>query len=215
MSKLLKEKCLSVEFKRLEEPELLRWTRNKLAEDGAAADESTVRHLVHLAGPDLRRLKIEIEKLVTASMPEKIITLLMVDDLVPYTRELDNWLLTEEMIAGRKANAIKLARKLMDDGAEPLAILGLIGSNFRRLLTAKELMTRGVNRNEVSRVSKAPYKSQEQFFAFARRTPSRSFADALGRISAADVAIKNSIGGSGPAGARVQLEMLICELALL
>jgi hypothetical protein len=29
------------------------------------------------------------------------------------------------------------------------------------------------------------------------------------------MAIKTSLGGGGPAGARMQLEMLVCELALL
>ena len=33
------------------------------------------------------------------------------------------------------------------------------------------------------------------------------------RIRAADVAIKTSIGGGGTTGSRLQIEMLVCELA--
>jgi hypothetical protein len=37
---------------------------------------------------------------------------------------------------------------------------------------------------------------------------------AIQRIAKADLDIKTSKGGSGPVGARLQLETLVCELAL-
>jgi DNA polymerase III delta subunit len=40
----------------------------------------------------------------------------------------------------------------LDDGAEPLMLLGLIASNFRRLSLAKEMMTQGVDRKEIMRI---------------------------------------------------------------
>jgi hypothetical protein len=35
------------------------------------------------------------------------------------------------------------------------------------------------------------------------------------RLAEADLAIKTSIGGVGPAGARMQIEMLVCELSTM
>ncbi len=215
MSKLLKEKALAVEFEKLKEPELLRMARAKLNEAAVTADDSTVRHIIGLVGPDLRRLMTELEKLITASMPERIIDKEMADGLVAYSRVEENWGLTDNLISGRRGHAIELLRKLVDDGSEPLALLGLLGSNFRRLMIAKELMAKGAGRAEVIRVTKPSFNSQEEFFSFARRTDARSFARALRRIAETDFAIKTSVGGSGPAGARMQLEMLVCELALL
>ena len=41
----------------------------------------------------------------------------------------------------------------------------------------------------------------------------RALDRAIKRLAETDAAIKRSIGGSGPAGARMQIEMLVCELS--
>ena len=97
---------------------------------------------------------------------------------------------------------------LLDDGAEPVMLIGLIASNYHRLALAKELMTRGATKEEVFRLVQMPYSKREDFLATARRTDSAYFAQRLRRIAAADLAIKTS-----QATPRLQLEMLICELA--
>jgi len=104
---------------------------------------------------------------------------------------------------------------MLDDGAEPLALLGLLGYNYRRLLMAKDMMTRGASRSDVAAILRMRYSDQEAFFAAARRADLGKLGSAIKRLADADIAIKSSIGGSGPAGARMQLEMLVCELALM
>ncbi|MEQ1646144.1 MAG: hypothetical protein ABL959_22020, partial [Pyrinomonadaceae bacterium] len=92
-------------------------------------------------------------------------------------------------------------------------LLGLISYNYRRLLMAKDMMDRGVPRGEVAKVAKLRYNDQEPFLASARRASLSKLKHAVTRIAATDLAIKTSIGGSGPAGARLQIELLVCELA--
>jgi DNA polymerase III delta subunit len=77
------------------------------------------------------------------------------------------------------------------------------------------MMERGVDRREVASVAKLRYNDQEPFLAAARRADGRSLARAVESLAKTDVAIKNSIGGSGPVGARLQIEVLVCELAML
>jgi len=91
-------------------------------------------------------------------------------------------------------------------------LIGLIAGNFHRLALAKELMSRGASREEVFRAVAMPFSKREDFLATARRTDTRALSSHLNRIAAADLAIKSSIGGGGPTGARLQLEMLVCEL---
>ena len=93
--------------------------------------------------------------------------------------------------------------------------MGLISYNYRRLLMAKDLMSRGADRREVANVAKLRYNDQEPFLAAARRADMQSLIQAIKRLADVDLAIKTSIGGSGPMGARLQIEMLVCELALL
>jgi DNA polymerase III delta subunit len=80
---------------------------------------------------------------------------------------------------------------------------------------AKDMMERGVDRRDVANVVKLRYNNQEPFLAAARRVELNKLATAVKKLAQTDLAIKTSVGGSGPAGARMQLEMLVCELALL
>jgi DNA polymerase-3 subunit delta len=210
MSKLLTEHCAAVEFARLAEPELLQFARDKVREMGVTADEKAVTQIVGLVGDDLRKLNLEIEKLAVAAYPDNIISFELVESLVPSSRELSNFELTDHLLANRKTRALQVLKQILDDGAEPLMLLGLIGSNFHRLLLAKELMNEGLPRAEVVRSLRLPYSKQEAFLAIARRTERERFAEILKRIALTDLAIKTSL-----ATPRTQIEMLVCELAVM
>jgi DNA polymerase-3 subunit delta len=171
--------------------------------------------LISLVGPDVRRLTTEIEKISTAALPDKIISSELVEALVANSRELSNFDLTDHLFAGRKSEALKILNKILDDGSEPLALLGLISYNVRRLLIAKEAMSQGADRGEVARIAKLRYSDQEPFLATARRVDSQKLALAIRRLAETDLAIKTSAGGGGPPGARLQIEMLVAELACI
>lgn len=213
VGKLLKEKSVAVEFAQLDDQELTRWARTKIVDAGSEMDDRTLRHLIALIGPDVRRLTTEIEKLSTAALPDKVIDADLVDSLVASTREISNFDLTDNLVAGNKAKALKILTKILDDGAEPLALLGLMSYNYRRLLMVKDMMERGIDRAEVARVVKLRYSDQESFLAAARRADLGKLKKAVIALADTDLAIKTSVGGSAPKGSRMQLEMLVCELA--
>lgn len=215
IGKLLRENSVAVEFERLNDAELYKWANDHIRDAGSEADDQTVRHLVNIAGNDVRRLTNEIEKLSAAALPSKLITKDLIDSLVPNSREFSNFGLTDNLVAGRSADVIRVLQKILDDGTEPLALLGLISSNYRRLLIAKELMSRGAARSEVISATKAFGSGQDAFLSLARRVETAKLINAIERIAKTDLAIKTSVGGSGTTGSRLQLEMLVCELALL
>jgi DNA polymerase-3 subunit delta len=213
IAKLLLDKCCAVEFKQLEETELINWARTKLKDLNSEADDRALRHLVGLIGNNVRRLTNEIEKLSVAALPDALITYELVEALVPDSRELSNFELTDSLLSKNKTRALQILKKILDDGAEPLMLLGLISYNFHRIFLSKELMRNGVDRKEVARVMKLHWSKQEDFLATARRTETEKLTRIMQRIAETDVAIKTSIGGGGTAGSRLQIEMLVCELA--
>ena len=213
ISKLLLEKSAAVEFKALEDADLIQWARTKLKDLKAEADDRALRHLVGLVGNNVRRLTNEVEKLAVAALPDALITLELVESLVPDSREISNFDLTDSLLAKNKTRSLSILKKILDDGAEPLMILGLIASNFRRLFQSKELMRNGVERREVARIMKLPYSKQQDFLETARRIETEKLTRIMQRIAKADLAIKTSIGGGGTVGSRLQIEMLVCELA--
>jgi DNA polymerase-3 subunit delta len=215
MAKLLIEKSVAVEFAPLEENDLRKWIRDEASKQNADIDDKAVNHLIGLTGSDARKITSEIEKLAVAALPDKLITYDLIEVLVPNSRVMSNFDLTDHLLAKNKTRALHTLKKILDDGAEPLMLLGLIANNFHRLFLAKEMMNQGVERKEVSRIMRLPYGKQEDFLATARRTDAREFSRIMRRIAEADIAIKTSKGGGGTAGSRLQIEMLVCELAAL
>ncbi len=215
MGRFLRERTAAVEFKRLTDQDLAAWAISEFKEAGVAIDELTLRYFLGRIGPDVLRLTNEIKKLAAASMPAGIVDIQLIDELTPNTRELTNFELTDHLVAGRSSKAMSSLQKILDDGAEPLALLGLLGYNYRRLLMAKDMMTRGADRAAVASMLKMRYSDQESFFAAARRANLRSLCRAIESLARTDLAIKSSMGGSGMAGARLQLEVLVCELATM
>lgn len=215
MSKLLKANTEAVEFAELDDAELARWARSKFKEAGSEIGDRELQHLIKLVGRDVRRLTNEIAKVVTAALPDKQVGLETIVSLVAHSRELTNFELTDHLVAGRKGRALEALKKILDDGAEPLALLGLISYNFRRLLLAKDMMMQGIDRREVSAALKMRYSDQEPFLAAARRADISKLKHAILSLAKTDLAIKTSLGGGGPIGTRMQIEMLVCELGLL
>ncbi|HEY0321425.1 MAG TPA: DNA polymerase III subunit delta [Pyrinomonadaceae bacterium] len=212
LTKTLMDACASVEFASLTDGELVAWGKEHLKRLKVTTDDRTLHQIVALAGVSVRTLTIELEKLSTAAIDTGCITMEMVEQLVGRSRELSNFELTDHLIARNRRRALQILYRLLDDGAEPLMLIGLIAGNFHRLALAKELMSRGTAREEVFRLVAMPYSKREDFLATARRTDAPSLARNLERIAAADLAIKTSIAGSGNKGARLQMELLVCEL---
>lgn len=212
MSKLLKENSTAVEFAALSDLDLSNWARDKFSDAGVEIDTAVLNRLISRVGPDVRRLTNEVNKLATAVLPDRTITSELVDSLVPDSRQMNSFAFTDHLISGQASQAVTALKKILDDGAEPLMLLGSLSYTYRRLLMAKEMMERGLDRREVANAVKLRYKDQEPFLAAARRTKLSSLTKAIQRLAQTDLAIKTSIGGS-TSGARMQIEMLVCELA--
>lgn len=214
MGKFLRENTTAVDFAPLDDRQLSDWVAKGFADAGVSIDAVTLRYFISRIGPDVRRSANEVNKLAAAAMPSGVVSRELIEQLVPSSRETSNFDLTDHLVAGRKRQALGTLKKILDDGAEPLALLGLISYNFRRLLIAKDLMDRSAPRQEIASAVKLYGKGQDDFLAAARRSDRNRLVKALQRIAKTDLAIKTSIGGSGPSGARTQIEILVCELAL-
>lgn len=213
MGKLLRESTFCVEFDPLTDPELAKWAVEKLRELESEIEAAALDELIKRCGPDVRRVTNEAAKLAAAAYPQGIIGIDLVEELVPFTREQDNFEIGKHLVAGNRKAAFKVLRKVFDDGAEPVMIPGLLNFTIRRLLLAKALMKQGADRREVVNAVKLRYSDQEPFLAAARRADESGLIDALNRIAEADLAMKTSKGGGGEHGSRMLVEMLLGEIS--
>ena len=213
VSKALLDACVAVEFAPLGDAELITWARNTLKREmKAEADDRTLAHVIALTGSSVRRITNELDKLTTAALPSNRITMELVEQLVGRSREHSNFELSDHLLTGNRERALATLRLLFEQGSEPLMLLGLIASHYRRLAHAKDLMAHGAPVEQVTRTLGIHFSKREQFLATARRSDTRELTRAVELIAAADLGIKTSLGGGCASGSRLQIEMLICEL---
>src|SRR5205085_2287816 len=88
-------------------------------------------------------------------------------------------------IAGEldRRRALATLSKLLDDGAEPVMLIGLLASSYHRLALAKDLMARGAPNEEVFRIVPMPLGKRKDFLATARRADARELERRLRRIA--------------------------------
>jgi DNA polymerase-3 subunit delta len=207
-SKSLMDVCVSIEFPAMSDADAAAWARDHLRKLKAETDERTLRQIIALTGTSARRLKLELDKLATNALPTARITMPLVDALVGRSREYSNFELTDHLVARDRRRALETLRRLLDDGVEPIMLIGLLSSSYHKLALAKSLMARGAPNTEVNRLAPYNFDARQKFLALAIRTDARELARSISRIAAADLAIKTS-----QATPRLQLEMLVCELA--
>ena len=206
-SKVLLDTCTVVDFSPIKDAEAKNWCKTRLKDLKTTVDDQVLNEIIRLVGTDVQTLLTELDKLASAAIDTKKITMELVDDLIGRSRELSNWELGDQLMANNRKRALETLYRLLDDGAEPVMLVGLIGSNYRKLALGKYSFARG-GRDEVFRnVAMPPFK-RDSFLATVQRSDAAKIAHGIKLIAAADLAIKTS-----QATPRLQLEMLVCELA--
>ena len=206
-SKVLLDTCTVVEFTPLKDAEAKSWVKARLKELKTTADDQVLTEIIRLVGTDVQTLFNELDKLASAAADTGRITLDLVNELIGRSRELSNFELGDHLLAGNRKRALETLHRLLEDGAEPVMLVGLIAGNYHRLALGKHLLARG-GREEVFRNIGLPPFKRDAYIATLQRSTAAKIARGIQLTAATDLAIKTS-----QATPRLQLEMLVCELA--
>lgn len=212
LTRSLLSSCAVVEFQAVKDAEAKSWARTRLKQLKTMADDRVLTEIIRMVGTDLQTLDSELSKLAAAALPEGQITLEMVDQLIARSREFSNFDLGDQLVAGDRKRALETLHRLLEDDVAPVLLLGLIAGNYHRLAVAKELLSRG-RKDEASRLSYGSPAKRDAFMNTLQRSDATKIARGIQMIAEADLAIKTSQGGGGVKGARLQLELLVSQLA--
>ena len=200
--------CTVVRFDLLGDDEARRWAANYLKQRGCSIEPAALGHLVGLVGTRLTRLVNELEKLAAYAGGGSI-TSSAIEELVPRAREHTNWELSDAVLTRDRERALRLAQRLLADGSEPVMLVGMLASLYRRMLAVKELMTRGASGDQVNKATGKYGRGAGEFNEHVRRAPREEIVHGLRRLAEVDDAIKSSQGTP-----RLQIEYLVAELTL-
>ncbi|HEY6331208.1 MAG TPA: DNA polymerase III subunit delta [Blastocatellia bacterium] len=200
--------CTVVSLDHPSEREAGQWAEEYLKRRGCQIDAAALGNLVGLVGASMSRLAREMDKLATYSSNSRINNG-MVEALVPRVRTHTSWELWEAIIKRDRRHALRLAARLLDDGEEPVLIIGALASLYRRMLLGKELINRGAPSYEVQKATGQYGERAGRFNARLMAMPRDEIIRGIRRIAQADDDLKNSVGSP-----RLQVEYLVAELTL-
>lgn len=200
--------AFSVEFACQSQRELTTWIRRRLRSHGKDMDDRLCEHLTFLTGGTMSALAAEIDKLAAFSSGD-VVTPQDVASVVVPVLDAQVFDLTDAIASGDYETALLKLRTLLQMQEEPVAILGAIGGQMRRLMYARTAMDAGKGESGVAELIKLstgknphPFVLQKSMTA-ARRLPEHFFKAAMEQCLETDRILK------GYGDAQRALELLI------
>jgi DNA polymerase III delta subunit len=128
MFKLLQKSATLVECGAIaDQADAERWIRNRVAAGGVEIDPAAARALAERAGPDVRRLRAEVDRLLLYALGQKRITIADALAVAGPAALQDDWAMANAIEAGQAGEALRQLALMLDAGAVPEMILGQLG----------------------------------------------------------------------------------------
>ena len=140
LTKLLLSKAAVVECNGpADAAEAARWVRDRVSQEGMTIDARAARLVADRVGPDVGRLRSDVDRLVLYAADKKAITAEDVLEVVGPPASHDDWAVTRAIERGAAADALRELTLLMDGGAVPYMILGQLAWFVRTHIPAQKL----------------------------------------------------------------------------
>lgn len=198
---------LAVEFAKQDQKELIPWVSRHFLAQKKRISNDLCAYLIEITGGTMTALNGEIEKICAYSGTDEI-RKSDIDAVTEPVLDAVVFQMTDYISEGAYEKAFLNLQKLLKMQQEPLAILGAVGSHFRRLNAAKCLMNNGKNSYELQKLCGIPDYPARKTMEAARRLNPAFCGKALEMIFETDYQIKTSFDDS-----ERLLELLILRLA--
>lgn len=167
--------------------------------------------LLELVGPQMGLLAQEIEKLATAAGEKSSITPESVSELIGRSRAANVFHILNAIGEGQPARAMKLLAEVFEEGEEPLAVMGALTAQFRKLAAVGRLTAEGQSLGAacdaagVPRWPEARISAEKQVRHLGRRR--------LDKLLDWLVEINLGLKGGNPLPGQLQVERFVVRLA--
>lgn len=184
------------------------WIAGRVAAAGGAIQPRAAAVLAETVGPNLWQLHNEVDKLVLYA-DHRPIEVPDVQAMVNVAQQATVFQLTDAVLAGQGAAAVRLARLLLDGGTAAQVLLTLLARQFRQLVLLRDLQRRGRPRADMMAVLELRSDFVlGRLLAQAGRFAPGWLERGYERLLQADLNIKRGIQDENTA-----IELLIAEIA--
>jgi DNA polymerase-3 subunit delta len=178
---------------------------------GKKLNTNAAQMLVELVGPQMGLLDSELNKLANYAGDAPGIQLADVDALVGRSRSANVFKIMDAVGDGKPGEALTILSELFEEGEAPIAILGALGAQLRRLGAAARLNKRGAALDDA--MDRAGVAKWPQARDSARKQMKHLGWNRLDKIFDWLVEIDQGMKGGSPLPEKLLLERLIVRLA--
>lgn len=161
-----------VAFEKQEQRDLIAWITRHFAAEKKRITPDLCSYLIEITGGTMTALAGEISKICAYSGSEQIVKS-DIDAVTEPVLDAMVFQMTDLLSQGSYGPALMKLRQLFKMQHDPVAILGAIGSHFRKLSVARNLLDNGKQSGELMRL-----------YAPMKEYPARKLMTAAGRCSA-------------------------------
>lgn len=196
-----------VEFAKQNQRDLIAWVTRHFASQKKRISADLCAYLIDITGGTMTALGGEIDKICAYSGAEDICKA-DIDAVTEPVLDAVVFQMTDLLGEGRYAQALLKLQQLLKMQQEPLAILGAVGGQFRKISAARTLMDNGKNAGHLQRLYGIPDYPARKIMEAARRFRPEFCRKAAELILETDYQMKTSFDDS-----ERLLELLILRLA--
>jgi DNA polymerase-3 subunit delta len=179
------------------------------AQYGKQLAGTAARLLVDLVGPQMGLLDQELSKLAAYAGSAGRIDAPDVDHLVGQSRTENTWKIFDLIGEAKPGEAVAFLDRLLDQGEEPIRLLGAFSMQLRRVAQAARLCVQGVALSEALERAQVPPFGRRSAEKQLRHLGKQRLNQIFDWLLAADMGLK----GSSQLPPRLLLERLVVQLA--
>ena len=194
LTKALADHVEAVEFRPAESHELTAWIARRFKALGKEIDRSTAEYLIFTCGDLMTGLVPEIEK-IGAYAKGKTVTQKDIDAVADPVLSAEVFRLSDAVLQGQYDRAASILGDLLKMQTEPIVILAALGSQLRRITTARMAIDSGKDKYWLMELwgMKFDYPAKA-LLAAAKRTTADWCADAVCQCQVLDRRMKSERG---------------------
>ena len=197
----------TVEFAKQDQKDLIAWVTRHFAARKKRISTDLCAYLIDISGGTMTALSSEIDKICAYSGADEI-RKTDIDAVTEPVLDAVVFQMTDLLSSGRYDQAFQKLQQLLKMQQEPLAILGAVGTHFRRIGTARTLLDNGRNASDLQKLCGIPDYPARKTMEAARRFRPEFCRKAAQLVLETDYRMKTSFDDS-----ERLLEILILQLA--
>lgn len=188
----LAEACAVVELRTPPPRALPDWVASEARDLGCALEAGAAVWMVEVAGRDLAALRAWLERAVLFRGGPGRIARRDLEQVSGRRAPANLFAWSDRLGEGNVGEALRLGQSAIEDGEEPLALLGRAANHLRRLGRVRQALEAGASSAEAAREAGAPSFLAASIAAQARGRPEGALARALAGCAPTDRALKSS-----------------------